>query len=250
MGAKRIVVCLDMDGTGVVKGVRFRSLRRVGEPVAMARRYERDGADELVLLKVDAHRGHPLSPRVVRAVSRDLSIPLTVGGGIGTVTQAEELLGAGADRVSFNSLAVERPGVLTEAMERFGRQAVVLAIDGQRDAARVPRVHVRGGSAALARPVMSWGREGARRGAGEILLTSIDFDGTRRGFDLPLLRAMRRSVRVPIMASGGAENPHSFLEAFRNGADAALAAGIFHDRVTSVGEVKEYLAARGIEVRR
>ncbi|MDE1820524.1 MAG: imidazole glycerol phosphate synthase subunit HisF [Euryarchaeota archaeon] len=251
MVAKRIVPCLDLTDQGVVKGVHFRHLRQMGDPLELARRYEREGADEVVLLKVDAWRGRGLSPKLLARTSRELSIPLTVGGGVGSVEQAEELLSAGADRVSFNSLALERPQVLTEAADRFGRQAVVLAIDAHREGRGPATVYARGGTLREGWSAAAWAKEGERRGAGEVLLTSIDRDGTHRGYDLPLLRAVRRSVRIPIMASGGAAGPRSFFDAFENaGADAALAAGIFHRGECTVGEVKDYLSSRGIEVRR
>ncbi len=249
MVAKRIVPCLDVRGTGVVKGVNFRRLVRKGDPTELAARYESEGADEIVLLKIDAGDGHPLKPSLVRSVARGLSIPLTVGGAIGGLDQAESLLAAGADRVSFNTRALARPGVLDRAADRFGRQAVVLAVDARRTGPGRYGVFGHGGRAPTGRDPAEWAREGAERGAGEILLTSIDRDGTRDGFDLDLLRAVRRKVPVPITVSGGARGPDSFLGAFRAGADAALAAGIFHDRVTSVGEVKRFLSDGGVEVR-
>jgi imidazole glycerol-phosphate synthase subunit HisF len=250
--ARRVVPCLDLDEQGVVKGTRFRRLRRMGDPVELARRYEAQGADEIVVLKIDAWRGgrHRLRPSLLKALARDLSIPLTVGGGIGSVDRAEEILSAGADRVSLNTLALERPRVLTEAADRFGRQAVVLAIDAERSADGEAMVYARGGTERKAWSAVDWAARGAALGAGEILLTSIDHDGTRRGFDLPLLRAVRRAVPIPLMASGGASGPSSFLEAFRQGgADAALAAGIFHSGAYGVDDVKSFLASHGVEVR-
>lgn len=253
MVAHRIVPCLDLDEQGVVKGTRFRRLRRMGDAVTLATRYEGQGADEIVVLKIDAWKGkgHHLRRSLLRRLTRELSIPLTVGGGIGSVGYAEELLSSGADRVSFNSLALQRPQVLREAAERFGRQAVVLAIDAHRTPDGVPHVFARGGTLRERWTAVDWARRGARLGAGEVLLTSIDRDGTRSGFDLPLLRAVRRAVQVPIMASGGAAGPGSFLSAFREGrADAALAAGIFHSGSYAVGDVKSFLERHGVEVRR
>lgn len=250
MVARRIVVCLDVAGGRVVKGTRFRRLRAIGDPVRMAARYESEGADEVVLLQVDGSTRRPLEPRLVRDVARALAIPLTVGGGIRRRDQAEALLAAGADRVSLNSAALRDPGLLERVADRCGRQAVVLAIDAAHGGRGRFPVFSHGGTTPTDREVGSWAREGCRRGAGEVLLTSIDRDGTRAGYDLPLLRRVRAAVPVPIVASGGARDAASVLRAFRDGgADAALVAGMFHDRTTSPRAVKEYLGRRGIEVR-
>jgi imidazole glycerol-phosphate synthase subunit HisF len=247
--AKRIVPCLDVDARGVVKGRRFEGLRVMGDPLELAVRYEAQGADEIVLLRVDASVAGPVPLELVRAIGRALSIPLTVGGGIGDVDRAEALLSAGADRVSVNSLALDRPEVITEMADRFGRQAVVVAMDARLGAQGAFEVYGRGGQRSAEQEAGAWATEAARRGTGELLVTSIDRDGTRSGFDLPLLRRVRSRADVPIVASGGAAGPASFLEAFRAGADAALAASVFHEGTTSVGEVKKYLREHGLEVR-
>jgi cyclase len=247
--ARRIVVCLDVAGGRVVKGTKFESLRSMGDPVTLARKYERSGADEIVVLQIDGFRGRPISARLVRTLAEGLAIPLTVGGGVSGVAQAETLLAAGADRVSLNSAALQDPGILGRLAKRFGRQAVVLAIDvrAERDGYRV---YARGGSTATGRDAVEWAREGARRGAGELLVTSIDRDGTKSGYDLRLLRRLRAAVPIPLIASGGARDAASVLSAFRSGgADAALAAGIFHEGRTTPARVKQYLARHGLEVR-
>lgn len=249
MVAKRVVACLDVDDRGVVKGRKFDDLQRQGDPERLALRYEGEGADELVVLRVDAWNGGALTPSFVRGLARQLSIPLTVGGGIGTTATAESLLSAGADRVSVNSLALERPGAIRELADRFGRQAVVVSLDVRGASNGDYRVYARGGTRATPWSAAEWARCAVAHGAGEILATSIDRDGSRSGFDLALLRHLRDCVTTPLTASGGAGSPNSFLEAFAEGADAALAAGIFHDRTTSIADVKRFLSARGVEVR-
>jgi imidazoleglycerol phosphate synthase cyclase subunit len=233
-----------------VKGVRFQHLRPQGGPLSLARQYEAEGADEIVVLQTDGSTREPVSPRLVRALARELTIPLTVGGGIRSVEQAERLLNAGADRVALNTAAIATPTLITDSADRFGRQAVVLAMDVGTGASGRFEVRARGATEVTRLDPESWAEEAARRGAGEILVTSIDRDGTRGGFHQRLLRMVRKAVPVPIIASGGAAGPASFLEAFRAGADAALAAGIFHDRTTTISAVKSFLAHRKIEVRR
>lgn len=249
MLARRIIPCLDVSDGRVVKGIRFAGLRDAGDPVERARLYEEQGADELVILDVSATpegRGHQLE--TVRRVREVLSIPLTVGGGIRSEEDAWRLLEAGADKVSINTAAVERPELLTEIAGRFGRQCCVLAIDAALREGRF-EVLVKGGRESCGREAVAWAAEGERCGAGEILLTSWDRDGTRTGYDLPMLRAVTAAVRIPVIASGGADTPVHLLEALRAGADAVLAASIFHDGDRTVHEVKAFLREQGVEVR-
>jgi imidazoleglycerol phosphate synthase cyclase subunit len=247
----RVLPCLDVDGGRVVKGVRFQGLRDAGNPVERAEAYEAQGADELVLLDVSATpegRGHAVA--TVAAVRRALSIPLTVGGGVRSVADAGALLEAGADKVSVNTAAVARPSLLGEIALRFGSQCAILALDAARRAEDPGwEVVVRSGSERTGKDAIAWAREAASRGAGEILLTSWDRDGTGHGYDLELLAAVSCAVPVPVIASGGAASPSHLVEAVRAGADAVLAASIFHDGVFTVGDVKRALHASGIEVR-
>lgn len=280
MLTRRIIPCLDVDGGRVVKGVHFRGLRDAGDPVELARRYDREGADELVFLDISATvQGRETLVEVVRRVASEVFIPLTVGGGIRDCDQIARLLAAGADKVAINSAAVARPQLVAEAARRFGRQCIVVAIDAGRNpaAAGGPAVPVAppaaaaegaaGGTGSPAPPprwtvfthggrrptgldAVAWARRVAALGAGEILLTSIDADGTRAGFDLELTRAVAAAVDVPVIASGGAGRAEHFAEVLtRGGADAALAASIFHWRQVRIAEVKALLAARGVPVR-
>lgn len=251
MLAKRILPCLDVDAGRVVKGMRFRGLRDAGDPVELGRAYAEAGADELVFLDISATtEGRRTVVDLVSGVAAELFIPFTVGGGIRTVDQMREILRAGADKVAVNTAAVARPELLTEAAERFGSQAVVIAIDASREAQRF-RVFVRAGREATNLDAVSWAVEAVERGAGEVLLTSIDRDGTRAGFDLELLRRVSGSVSVPVIASGGAGRLEDLRDAFRLGkADAVLAASVFHFGDLSIAEVKEYLAREGIPIRR
>jgi len=261
---KRVIVCLDVRDGRVVKGTRFVDLRDMGDPVELAVRYEAEGADEIVFLDISATvEGRATLLDVVRRTAERLFIPLTVGGGIGSVDDIARVLRAGADKVSINTAAVRRPELLTEAAERFGRQCVVASIDAAHsgrqcvvasiDAARSGdgsfTVFTHGGRTATSLDAVAWARECAERGAGEILLTSIDEDGRRSGYDLELTAAVARSVSVPVIASGGAGAAEHFRDAFHAGADAALAAGIFHDGTTTVRDVKRFLAAAGVPVR-
>lgn len=248
--ARRIIPCLDTDGARVVKGVNFVGLRDAGDPVALAVRYNSEGADELVVLDIAASRDQrPTFLETIRRVAAQLAIPLTAGGGIRSLDDARSVVRAGADKVTVNTAAVARPALISELSREFGAQAVVLAIDGKR-AVEGWDVMVRGGRESAGLDAVSWAKQGVELGAGEILLTSVDRDGTQRGFDVPLTAAISREVSVPVIASGGAKLPEHFAEIFAEGsADAALAASIFHDNVQPIGELKRFLAARGIPVR-
>ena len=246
---RRVIPCLDVNGGRVVKGIRFQGLRDAGDPVELASAYASQGADELVLLDVSATpegRGHALE--TVRAVRRVLPIPLTVGGGIRQVEDAEALLEAGADKVGVNTAAVIRPELLSELAARFGCQCVVLALDASRDGAAWKTV-VRSGREHLQLDAVEWARRATAAGAGEILLTSWDRDGTQSGYDLELLRAVSSAVGVPVVASGGARTARHMVEAIAAGADAVLAASIFHGGDITVSKLKSQLAALGTEVR-
>ncbi len=236
---RRIVPCLDIDGGRVVKGVRFQGLTDQGDPVELAAAYARQGADELVLLDVSATpegRGHAVE--TVASVRQVLDVPLTVGGGVRTLDDARALLDAGADKVAVNTAAVARPELLTELAARFGRQCIVLSVDAARDPDGTPRLKVRSGTERVGREVVDWCIEGVQRGAGEILLTSWDRDGTGDGYDLELLRAVCEAVEVPVVASGGARDAACLAEGLEAGADAVLAASMFHEARTTVASVK------------
>lgn len=250
--AVRVVPCLDVDRGRVVKGVNFVELRDAGDPVACAAAYDEAGADEIVFLDITAsHEERPSVLDVVERTAREVFIPFTVGGGVRTAQDMAAALRAGADKVAVNSAAVARPELLDECAEAFGTQCVVLAIDARRSDATDSGFEVvtHGGRRPTGRDAVAWAEEGAARGAGEILLTSMDRDGTKDGFDLELLRAVRRVVRVPIVASGGAGEVSHFVEAALAGADAVLAASVFHFGMLTVGEVKRAMAAAGIRVR-
>lgn len=248
--AHRIVACLDTDGVRVVKGVHFEGLRDAGDPVELAARYNAEGADELVVLDIAAARDNrPTFLDTIRCVAEQLAIPLTAGGGIRSLEDARAVVRAGADKVTVNTAAVNRPELLGELSHEFGTQAVVLAIDAKQEN-RGWRVRVRGGRAPTEWNAEDWARRGVEMGAGEILLTSVDRDGTQSGFDLALTAAISRAVSVPVIASGGAKLPQHFLDVFREGAaDAALAASIFHDQVQSIRALKEFLQSSGVAVR-
>jgi imidazole glycerol-phosphate synthase subunit HisF len=248
--AKRIIACLDVRDGQVVKGVRFEGLRHAGDPAALARRYNEEGIDELVILDVTAtlEKRRALAA-TVSAVARELFIPLAVGGGIRNEGDAAAAIEAGADKVSLNSAALEQPELITTLAARYGSQAVVVAIDARRREGGYA-VYARSGTTATARDAVEWAREAADRGAGEILLTSMDRDGTRSGFDCPMTAAVSRAVQIPVIASGGAGGYDHFVEVFGDGAaDAALAASIFHWAESSVTGLKEHLRASGIPVR-
>jgi cyclase len=251
MLAKRIIACLDVRDGQVVKGVRFEELRRAGDPAALARRYNVEGIDELVILDVTATlEKRRAMAATVGAVARELFIPLAVGGGIRDEDDAAAAVEAGADKVSLNSAALADPTLVTRLATRYGSQAVVVAIDAKREHGRFA-VYARSGTAAAARDAVEWAREAADRGAGEILLTSIDRDGTKAGFDCELTAAVSSAVPIPVIASGGAGTYDHFVDVFTDGkADAALAASIFHFAEHSVAGLKHHLAACGIPVRR
>ncbi len=254
MLAKRIIPCLDVKEGRVVKGVNFVNLRDAGDPVEQARVYDAQGADELVFLDISAtHEGRQTMIDVVKQVAVEVFMPFTVGGGVRTVEDVRNLLLAGADKVSINSAAVRTPEILTAGAERFGSQCIVLAVDAKRVSEDPLRweVYISGGRVPTGLDAVEWCRQGVDLGAGEILLTSMDCDGTLGGYDIDLTRAVAESVSVPVIASGGAGTPAHFAEVLTVGnADAALAASLFHDRVLEIGEVKDYLASQGIAVRR
>jgi cyclase len=248
--AHRIIPCLDTDGARVVKGVNFVGLRDAGDPVVLAARYNAEGADELVVLDIAASRDRrPTFLETIRRVASELAIPLTAGGGIRSLDDGRSVVRAGADKVTVNTAAVARPELISELSREFGAQAVVLAIDAKRLDHHWD-VMVRGGRDSANCDALLWAQKGVELGAGEILLTSVDRDGTQLGFDTPLTAAISRAVTVPVIASGGAKLPEHFAQIFSEGAaDAALAASIFHDNVQSIRELKQYLSARNIEVR-
>lgn len=253
MLAKRVVVCLDVDAGRVVKGVQFRELRDVGDPAELAARYEAEGADEVVFLDITASvEDRATTLETVRRTAERLFVPLTVGGGIGSVEDAQQVLRSGADKVAVNTAAVRRPALITEASERFGAQCVVASIDAGIDDAMPSgyRVYTHGARTPTELDAVAWAARCAELGAGEILLTAIEQDGARSGYDLALTRAVAEAVTVPVIASGGAGGPGDFAPALIEGAaEAALAAGIFHDGLVSVAEVKAALAAAGVTVR-
>lgn len=269
MLAKRIIPCLDVDKGRVVKGIKFVSLRDAGDPVEAATAYNDAGADELVFLDITAsHEQRPIMLDVVARTAAAAFMPLTVGGGIRTVEDIRALLNAGADKVSINTSAVERPAFINEAAERFGNQCIVVAIDAKRVASSKLRVesanpelstlnsqlkwevYTHGGRTPTGKDAVAWAKEAEARGAGEILLTSMDRDGTKAGYDVELTRAISRAVTIPVIASGGAGTAEHFYEALTaGGADAALAASLFHFGELSIGDVKRALAAKGVTVR-
>jgi cyclase len=258
MLAKRIIPCLDVTGGRVVKGVNFVELRDAGDPVEIAARYNEQGADELTFLDITATSdGRDLILHIIEAVASQVFIPLTVGGGVRTVEDVRRLLNAGADKVSFNSAAVVRPQVIQEASERYGAQCIVVAIDAKRrradeEALRGPGwdVYTHGGRQNVGLDAVAWARQMAGFGAGEILLTSMDRDGTKIGFDLELTRAVSDAVPVPVIASGGVGELQHLVDGVQQGhADAVLAASIFHYGQHTVAEAKALMAARGVPVR-
>jgi len=248
--AHRIIPCLDTDGARVVKGVHFEGLRDAGDPVELAARYNAEGADELVVLDIAAARDNrPTFLETIRRTAEQLAIPLTAGGGIRSLEQARAVVRAGADKITVNTAAVQRPQLLSELSAEFGAQAVVLAIDAKREGTYW-QVRIRGGREATSLNAVDWALRGVAIGAGEILLTSVDRDGTQSGFDIELTAAISKAVSVPVIASGGAKLPVHFQEVFTLGrADAALAASIFHDQVQSIRALKELLRTSGVEVR-
>ncbi|WP_099352501.1 imidazole glycerol phosphate synthase subunit HisF [Fredinandcohnia onubensis] len=252
MITKRIIPCLDVKDGRVVKGIQFVGLRDAGDPVELAKFYDSEGADELVFLDISAsHEGRKTMVEVVEKVAAELAIPFTVGGGINSLEDMKKILRAGADKVSLNTAAVTNPDLIKEGADFFGSQCIVVAIDAKYDEQLSSwRVYTHGGRKATEWEVVSWAKEAIKLGAGEILLTSMDDDGSKDGFNLELTRRVSEAVTVPVIASGGAGNAEHFAQAFKEGkADAALAASIFHYKETSVKEVKTYLKEKGVNVR-
>jgi cyclase len=247
---KRIIACLDMDGSRVVKGVRFKNLRDAGDPAECATAHARSGADEIVLLDITATSGNRNTLLdAVRATARSLFVPFTVGGGIRQLEDAAAVFDAGADKIAINSAAVRDPALIGKIAGRFGSQAVVVAIDARKSQGSF-EVFVAGGRVPAGRDAIQWAREAAACGAGEILLTSMDRDGTQSGFDCELVRAVAEAVSIPVIASGGAGSARDFIEVFRDGrADAALAASIFHFGLEDIAELKRELRDASIPVR-
>ncbi|MDO4898611.1 MAG: imidazole glycerol phosphate synthase subunit HisF [Rothia sp. (in: high G+C Gram-positive bacteria)] len=250
--AVRVIPCLDVDAGRVVKGVKFEGLRDAGDPVELAKRYNAEGADELTFLDVTAsHADRATTFEVVGQCAEQVFIPLTVGGGVRSVEDVDKLLRTGADKVSVNTAAIARPQVIDEIAQRFGSQVLVLSLDAKKTGATASgwEVTTHGGRKFTGLDLLEWAAEAERRGVGEILLNSIDADGTKAGFDLPMIRAVRQVVSVPLIASGGAGAVEHFAPAVEAGADAVLAASIFHFGEVSIGQVKAALRAAGYEVR-
>jgi imidazole glycerol-phosphate synthase subunit HisF len=251
MLAKRIIPCLDVKDGRVVKGVNFINLVDAGDPVEQARYYDQEGADELVFLDITASaEKRDIILDVVRRTAEQVFMPLTVGGGVRTVHDAQSLLKSGADKVTLNTAAVRNPDILKECADRFGSQATVLAIDAKRQSDGKWQVYIYGGRTPVDRDALEWAQYAESLGAGEILLTSMDFDGTKDGYDIPLTRAIADAVKIPVIASGGCGKLLHFSQVFTEGrADAALAASIFHYRVNSIQQVKSFLKEHNIHVR-
>ncbi len=251
MLAPRIIPCLDVDAGRVVKGVKFVDIRDAGDPVEVAAEYDRQGADELVFLDITAsHERRSIMFDVARRVAETIFLPFTVGGGLRTVDDIRAMLAAGADKVSLNTAAVQRPELISEGSAQFGAQCIVVAIDAKQTAPGQWEVFIHGGRTPVGRDAVAWAREAEQRGAGEILLTSMDRDGCKDGFDLGLTRAVSDAVGIPVIASGGAGTVEHLRAGLQEGgASAVLAASIFHYKETTVGEVKRALAAQGLPVR-
>jgi cyclase len=251
MFAKRIIPCLDVKDGRVVKGINFINLRDAGDPVEQAKAYDKMGADELVFLDISATpEGHQTTLAVVQSIAEQVFLPLTVGGGIREVEDIRQTLLSGADKVSINSAAVKNPALLAEGARRFGNQCIVLAIDAKRREDNRWEVYVNGGRIATGLDAIQWAVDGVKAGAGEILLTSMDRDGTRDGYDLELTETIASAVSVPVIASGGAGSKHDFVDVFRETqAEAALVATLFHDKILAIGDLKSYLAENQIPIR-
>lgn len=253
--AIRVIPCLDVKDGRVVKGVNFQDLRDAGDPVELAARYESQGADEITFLDVSASReGRATMLEVVSATAEQVFVPLTVGGGVRSVADVDRLLQAGADKVGVNTAAIERPELIAQVAERFGNQVLVVSVDARRCPAGVRtesgyEVTTHGGSRSTGIDAVAWAVRAAELGAGEIMLSSMDADGVKEGFDLEMLDEVRRVVSVPLIASGGAGSPQDFAQAARHGADAVLAASVFHFGTMTVRQAKEAMAAAGLEVR-
>ncbi|MCG3203742.1 MAG: Imidazole glycerol phosphate synthase subunit HisF [Elusimicrobia bacterium] len=251
MLAKRIIPCLDVDKGRVVKGTKFLNLRDAGDPVEISKRYNQEGADELVFLDITASSDkRNILLQVVRQTAEQVFIPLTVGGGVRTVDDFRTLLSSGADKVSINTSAVKTPNLINQASKLFGNQCVVVAIDAQRRSKNSWEVFIHGGRTPTGKDVVKWAKEVERRGAGEILLTSMDADGTKAGYDLALTQAVSKAVGIPVIASGGAGEKKHFAEAFKSGASAALAASLFHFRELEISDLKTFLKRKGFSVRK
>jgi imidazole glycerol-phosphate synthase subunit HisF len=250
--AVRVIPCLDVDAGRVVKGVHFRDLRDAGDPVELARKYDAEGADELTFLDISAsYEGRATTMDIVSRTAEQVFIPLTVGGGVSSVDDVDRLLRAGADKVGVNTAAIRRPGLVSEIADRFGNQVLVLSVDARRAPGTDSgfEVTTHGGRRAAGLDAVEWAARAADLGAGEILLNAMDADGTRAGFDVELIRRVRAAVSIPVVASGGAGAASDFAQAVRAGADAVLAATVFHFGTVSVGEVKASLSDAGYPVR-
>ncbi|MDO3397747.1 imidazole glycerol phosphate synthase subunit HisF [Nocardioides sp. SOB44] len=250
--AVRVIPCLDVDGGRVVKGVNFQGLRDAGDPVELAQLYDAEGADELTFLDISAsHEGRATTMEIVAATAEQVFIPLTVGGGVGSVADVDRLLRAGADKIAVNTAAIRRPELVAEIADRFGNQVLVLSVDARRASGTDSgfEVTTHGGRTSSGLDAVEWSHRAAELGAGEILLNAMDADGTRVGFDLELISAVRREVSIPVIASGGAGAPEHFAPAVDAGADAVLAASVFHFGALTVGQVKQALAQGGHPVR-
>jgi len=252
MLAKRIIPCLDVDKGRVVKGKKFKDIQDVEDPVTLAKRYNRDGADELVFYDITAsNEDRDIFLDIVEKVAAENAIPFTVGGGIRTLEDIHRVLHAGADKISINSAAVKNPGLIKEAAGKFGSQCIVLSIDAKKTGGKKWEVFINGGRTSTEMDVIEWAKQGEKLGAGEIVLNSIETDGDKNGYDLALMQTVASAVNIPIIASGGAGKPEHFLRVLKEGfADAALAASVFHYNETPIPELKRYLADEGISVRR
>jgi len=249
MSAKRIIPCLDVKDGRVVKGIKFKSLRDAGDPAELALRYEDEGADEIVFLDITASsENREMMREVVRRTAENLFVPLTVGGGLRTLDDISRTLDAGADRVSLNTSAVRSPEFIRKAVETFGSQCIVLAIDAKKKGDSWV-VYTHGGRTETEMELLDWAATGERMGAGEILLTSMDADGTKQGYDTPQVKAVTERVRIPVIASGGCGTMEHIYEVLKDGADAALAASIFHYETIRIQDLKMYLDSKGVEVR-
>ncbi|CUU40960.1 MULTISPECIES: imidazole glycerol phosphate synthase subunit HisF [Helicobacter] len=248
--AKRIIPCLDVRGGRVVKGVNFVGLKDAGDPVEIARRYNDEGADELVLLDITAsHEQRGTMIDIVKNIAKEVFIPFSVGGGISSIDDMSALLNAGCDKVSINSAAIKNPHLIDEGAKRFGSQCIILAVDAKMFAPNVWHIYINGGRVDTGKDMIEWIKEACDRGAGEILLTSMDTDGTKNGYDKMMIESLATFVKVPIIASGGAGKMEDFAAVFDYGADAALAASVFHYKEIDIKDLKRYLQNKGVSVR-